>query len=86
MVITESSVGTSAAATVVRPTRESFNGEQDAQRSRILESMKACYRADQQAKFLHLQAEADSLLQQLQAIKQQRQETVQLLPNGQSRE
>ncbi len=31
------------------------------------------FQADQQAKFLHLQAEAESLLQHLQALKQQRQ-------------
>ena len=33
---------------------------------------KAFYQDDQQAKFVHLQAEVDSLLQQLQSIKQQR--------------
>ena len=31
------------------------------------------YRLDQQVKFLHLAAEVESLLQQLQSIKQQRQ-------------
>ncbi|MBW4472201.1 MAG: hypothetical protein KME45_17615 [Stenomitos rutilans HA7619-LM2] len=45
----------------------------DQQRSRLIEAMKAQYRLDQQVKFLHLQAEADSLLQQLQTLKQQRQ-------------
>lgn len=43
------------------------------QRSRLIEAMKSQYQLDQQIKFLHLQAEADSLLQQLQSIKQQRQ-------------
>jgi hypothetical protein len=40
--------------------------------SRILEAMKTQYRLDQQVKFLSLQAETESLLQQLQALKQQR--------------
>lgn len=40
---------------------------------RTLAAMKAQYQLDQQAKFLRLQAEAESLLQQLQAMKQQRQ-------------
>lgn len=43
------------------------------QRSRLIEAMKSQYQLDQQVKFLHLQAEADSLLQQLQTLKQQRQ-------------
>lgn len=37
-----------------------------------LEKMKALYRTDQQVKFLDLQAQTDSLLQQLQELKQQR--------------
>lgn len=45
----------------------------DQQRSRLIKAMKSQYQLDQQVKFLHLQAEADSLLQQLQAVKQQRQ-------------
>ncbi len=45
----------------------------DAAQSRWLEAMKKQYRLDQQEKFLHLQAETECLLQQLQAIKQQRQ-------------
>jgi hypothetical protein len=32
-----------------------------------------CYQADQQVKYLHLQAEIDVLFQQLQALKQQKQ-------------
>ncbi len=40
--------------------------------ARLMEALKAQYRADQQEKFLHLQAETDSLLQQLRAIKQQK--------------
>lgn len=38
----------------------------------ILEKMKAMYQADQQVKFLDLQAETDSLLQTLRELKQQR--------------
>lgn len=41
--------------------------------TRVMEMMKSVYQAEQQAKFLHLQAEVDSLLQQLQTLKQQRQ-------------
>ncbi|HIK16542.1 MAG TPA: hypothetical protein IGS53_14845 [Leptolyngbyaceae cyanobacterium M33_DOE_097] len=41
---------------------------------RTLEAMKAQYQLDQQEKFLSIRAEAETLLQQLQAIKQQRQE------------
>jgi beta-N-acetylglucosaminidase len=45
----------------------------DQQRSRLVEAMRSQYQLDQQVKFLHLQAEADSLLKQLQALKEQRQ-------------
>lgn len=48
---------------------------QDPHQMRLLQSLKAQYRLDQQEKFLHLQAETESLLQQLKAIKQQRQAT-----------
>ncbi|MGA7932736.1 MAG: hypothetical protein WCA35_04080 [Kovacikia sp.] len=44
----------------------------DSHQSRLLQAMKSQYRLDQQTKFLHLQAEMESLLQQLKAIKQQR--------------
>ena len=37
-----------------------------------VEQMKSPYRADQQVKYLHLQAEVESLLQHLQILKQQR--------------
>lgn len=40
--------------------------------ARLMEALKVQYRADQQEKFLHLQAETDSLLQQLRAIQQQK--------------
>jgi hypothetical protein len=38
--------------------------------------MKSTYQADQQVKYLHLQAEVEFLLQQLQILKQQRQASV----------
>jgi hypothetical protein len=40
--------------------------------ARLLELMKSLYQTDQQVKYLHLQAEVDSLLQYQQIIKQQR--------------
>ncbi|AFY32007.1 hypothetical protein [Calothrix sp. PCC 7507] len=36
------------------------------------EPAKSYYQDDQQVKFMHLQAEVDSLLQQLQSLKQQK--------------
>jgi hypothetical protein len=44
--------------------------------TRLIEAMKSQYHLDQQVKFLHLQAEADSLLRQLQAIKRQREAAI----------
>lgn len=41
-------------------------------RSNVSESLKTPYPLDQQMKFLHLQAETETLLQQLRIIKQQR--------------
>lgn len=38
----------------------------------LMDSMKRMYQADQQVKYLHLQAEVETLLLQLQALKQQR--------------
>lgn len=40
--------------------------------TRKVDSVKCPYQADQQVKFLHLQAEIDSLLLQVQTLKQQR--------------
>ena len=37
-----------------------------------MRSMKSVYQADQQIKLLHLEADIESLLQQLQYLKQQR--------------
>jgi hypothetical protein len=39
---------------------------------RLMEKMKSVYQADQQLKLLNLQAEVETLLQQLQNLKQQR--------------
>lgn len=39
---------------------------------RLMEKMKSVYQADQQLKLLNLQAEVETLLQQLQSLKQQR--------------
>ncbi|MBE9228192.1 hypothetical protein IQ264_22470 [Phormidium sp. LEGE 05292] len=39
---------------------------------RMMEKMKSVYQADQQVKLLNLQAEVETLLQQLQNLKQQR--------------
>ncbi len=39
-----------------------------------LRKMTQCYQADQQVKYLHLQAEIDALIQQLQALKHQKQD------------
>ena len=44
--------------------------------SRWNEVKKPPYQIDQQVKFLHLEAEVESLLQQLQRMKQQRETTV----------
>ena len=40
--------------------------------ARKVDSVKCPYQADQQVKFLHLQAEIDSLLLKVQSLKQQR--------------
>ncbi|MCW6052551.1 hypothetical protein K4039_21365 [Lyngbya sp. CCAP 1446/10] len=46
--------------------------------TRELDLVKCPYQADQQVKFLHLQAEIDSLLLQVQTLKRQR--SIALLP------
>lgn len=58
-------------ATAARGSRSATSTSLEYQ-SRLLESMKTQYQLDQQVKFLHLQAEAETLLQQLKVIKQQR--------------
>lgn len=44
--------------------------------TRIMQLTKSLYQVDQQEKFLHLQAEVEYLLEQLQTLKQQRPVTV----------
>lgn len=43
-----------------------------ANQTHLMRSMKSVYQADQQIKLLHLEADIESLLQQLQYLKQQR--------------
>lgn len=69
---TTRSANSSSTAVLDRP-MTTGNATQTDRQSRLLEAMKAQYRIDQQVKFLHLQAEADTLFQQLQLMKQQRQ-------------
>lgn len=52
--------------------------------NRLLELMKSIYQTDQQVKYLHLQAEVDSLLHQLKIQKQQR--LVSVAPESRDRE
>jgi hypothetical protein len=66
----DSASASSIAAVIAAP--EAAQVPTDLRQSRLLEAMKSQYRLDQQEKFLHLQAETESLLQQLQALKQQR--------------
>jgi predicted esterase YcpF (UPF0227 family) len=71
--ITNSSVRVSS----VSATASSFDtgavSAVDSQQSRLMKAMKSQYRLDQQMEFLNLQAEMETLLQQLKAIQQQRQ-------------
>ncbi len=48
----------------------------DQEWARSLEKMKALYQAEQQTKFLNLHAETESLLHQLQSLKQQRDQAI----------
>ena len=43
---------------------------------RLIRLMKSLYQADQQVEYLHLQAEVESLLRQLQILKKQRLDSV----------
>lgn len=63
-------------ATAVRAPQTTTSPAAVNYQTRLLEAMKTQYQLDQQVKFLHLQAETESLLQQLQAIKQQRQASI----------
>lgn len=52
--------------------QSAISSAESLRQARVLEAMKAQYQADQQAKYLNLQAEAELLLQQLREIKRQR--------------
>jgi hypothetical protein len=54
------------------PTYSSSVSERPAQTLWVSDVTKSCYQEDQQAKLQDLQAEVDSLLQQLQSLKEQR--------------
>ncbi|WP_445249789.1 hypothetical protein [Microcoleus sp. OTE_8_concoct_300] len=67
-----------SSSTLSRPQTEASNSEMASSSVRStsfackVDSVKCPYQADQQVKFLHLQAEIDSLLLQVQSLKQQR--------------
>ncbi|MDZ8023117.1 MAG: hypothetical protein RMY36_023840 [Nostoc sp. SerVER01] len=54
------------------PTCLSSVSDRESQASLVTKLTKSYYQDDQQAKFMHLQAEVDSLLQQLESLKHQR--------------
>ncbi len=70
MLVTDNPVNLSQACESAR--FDSTGNSVDARQSRLLEAMKSHYPFDQQVKFLDLQAETESLLRQMQALKQQR--------------
>ena len=67
-----------SSSTLSRPQTEASNSEMASSSVRStsfagkVDSVKCPYQADQQVKFLHLQAEIESLLLQVQSLKQQR--------------
>lgn len=71
-------ISTSSSLVIDRPSSE--QGTQSpspasrslASQNTLLTPMKSSYQPDQQVKFLHLQAEVEVLLQELQALKKQR--------------
>jgi hypothetical protein len=76
MLMTDNSVNKSnSAIAVCEPSlnNESADVEHQARRLKV---MKSLYQVDQQAKFLHLQAETNSLLEQLQTLKGQRDSSI----------
>lgn len=70
------STGLSGTSTIQRPafvSQEVSNMSVAlANQVRLMRSIKSVYQADQQIKLLHLQADVESLLQQLENLKQQR--------------
>ena len=67
-----------SSSTLSRPQTEASNSEiasssvRSTSCARQVDLVKCPYQADQQVKFLHLQAEIESLLLQVQSLKQQR--------------
>uniref|UniRef100_A0A832M3A9 Uncharacterized protein n=1 Tax=Oscillatoriales cyanobacterium SpSt-402 TaxID=2282168 RepID=A0A832M3A9_9CYAN len=60
-------------ASQVQPTADASTAISEiSQQSRLMKAMKLQYQADQQTKYLDLQAKMESLLQQLQEMKRQR--------------
>lgn len=73
LISTSASSSSSASSSVESGETASSNPAISAARNRLIESMKrSAYQVDHQVRILTLQAEADALLQQLQALKQQR--------------
>jgi len=72
MLMTDNSVDKSNSAIAVCEPPVSTELAEVEHQIRLLKVMKDLYQVDQQAKFLHLQAETNSLLEQLQALKGQR--------------
>lgn len=64
----------SAPSTLAKPARVSDATVASPSRAVPVEPVLSPYQADQQVKFLHLQAEVESLLLQLRSLKQQRQD------------
>lgn len=79
--VSDRPVQLSSAATAVQAPQTTASSATVNYQTRLLEAMKAQYQLDQQVKFLHLQAETESLFQQLQAIKQRRQASMEATAN-----
>jgi hypothetical protein len=61
---TSETVQSASSVAIASQASQNNNGD------RLIKMLKSLYQADQQVKFLHLHAEADYLLQQLQTLKQ----------------
>ena len=72
MLMTDNSVDKSNSAIAVCELPVSIELAEVEHQVRLLKVMKDLYQVDQQAKFIHLQAETNSLLEQLQALKGRR--------------
>jgi hypothetical protein len=72
MLMTDNSVNKSNSAIAVCEPPVNNEPTDMLRQARLMEAMRSLYPVDQQAKFLHLQAETNSLLEQLQALKGKR--------------